>query len=49
MVIFQTDRKAHEKFSERINKIPPDKRKKKKIHIFITEEQDIEPINILIN
>jgi hypothetical protein len=49
MIIFQTDRKAHEEFSEGINKIPPDKRKEKKIHIFIAEEQDIGPIDTLID
>jgi hypothetical protein len=42
MVISQADRKIHEKFSEKINKIPPDKKKKKKIYISITEEQDIK-------
>jgi hypothetical protein len=49
MIIFQTDRKIHEEFSEEINKIPPDKRKEKKIYIFIAEEQNIKPIDILIN
>jgi hypothetical protein len=38
MIISQTDRKIYEKFSEKINKISPDKRKEKKIYIFITEE-----------
>jgi hypothetical protein len=49
MVIFQANRKIHEEFSEKINKIPPNKRKEKKIYIFIAEEQDIGSINILIN
>jgi hypothetical protein len=49
MIIFQADRKVHEEFSEKINKIPPDKRKEKKTHISIAEEQDIELINILMN
>jgi hypothetical protein len=49
IVIFQADRKAHEKFSEEINKILPNKRKEKKIYIFIAEEQDIGSIDILMN
>jgi hypothetical protein len=49
MIISQTDRKAYEEFSEKINKTPPDKRKEKKIYISITEKQDIEPIDTLIN
>jgi hypothetical protein len=49
IIIFQADRKAYEKFSKEINKIPPNKRKKKKIYISITEEQNIGLINILIN
>jgi hypothetical protein len=49
MIIFQADRKIHEEFSEKINKIFSDKRKKKKIHISITEKQNIKLINILIN
>jgi hypothetical protein len=49
IVISQVDRKAHEKFSERINKIPPNKRKEKKTYISIAEEQNIGPIDTLIN
>jgi hypothetical protein len=49
MIITQAHRKAYEVFSKKINKIPPDKRKKKKIYISITEEQNIGLINILIN
>jgi hypothetical protein len=49
IAIFQANRKAHEEFSEKINKIPPNKRKEKKIYIFITEKQNIKPINTLMN
>jgi hypothetical protein len=49
LVIFQADRKAHEEFPEGINKISSDKRKKIKIYISIAEEQNIRPIDILIN
>jgi hypothetical protein len=38
IAIFQIDRKAYEEFPERINKIPPNKRKEIKIYISITEE-----------
>jgi hypothetical protein len=49
IIIFQADRKAHEEFPEKTNKTPPDKRKKTKTHIFITEEQNIRPIDILMD
>jgi hypothetical protein len=49
MIISQTDRKIHEKFSKKINKTLPNKKKEKKIYIFIAEEQNIKSINILIN
>jgi hypothetical protein len=49
MIISQVDRKAHEEFPEKINKTPPNKRKKIKIYIFITEKQNIGLINILID
>jgi hypothetical protein len=49
MIIFQINRKAHEEFSEKINKISPDKRKKKKIYISIAEGQNIELTNILMD
>jgi hypothetical protein len=49
MVIFQIDRKAHEEFSEKINKILSDKKKKKKIYIFIAEKQYIGSTDVLIN
>jgi hypothetical protein len=38
IVISQADRKVYEKFSEEINKILPDKKKKIKIYIFIAEK-----------
>jgi hypothetical protein len=49
MTIFQADCKIHEGFSEKINKISPNKRKEIKKYFFITEEQNIGLINILIN
>jgi hypothetical protein len=49
MAISQADRKSHEKFPKKINKTPPDKRKKTKTYIFITEKQNIESINTSIN
>jgi hypothetical protein len=49
MVISQVNRKIYEEFSEEINKIPSDKKKKKKTYISITEEQDIGLINILMD
>jgi hypothetical protein len=49
MIIFQADRKAYEEFSEEINKIPPNKKKKKNIYISIAEEQNIKSTNTLIN
>jgi hypothetical protein len=49
MVIFQAARKGHEEFPEKINKIPPNKRKEIKKYIFIAEEQNIKLINILMN
>jgi hypothetical protein len=49
IIIFQADRKTHEKFSKGINKISPNKRKEKKIYISIAEKQNIGPIDILIN
>jgi hypothetical protein len=35
IIIFQIDRKTHEEFSEKINKIPPDKRKEIKKNLFL--------------
>jgi hypothetical protein len=49
MVIFQADRKTHEKFSERINKIPPNKKKEKKTYISIAEKQNIKSTDTLID
>jgi hypothetical protein len=49
IAIFQADRKAHEEFPERINKIPPNKRKETETHISITEKQNIGLIDTPIN
>jgi hypothetical protein len=49
MSISQIDRKIHEEFPERNNKIFSDKRKKIKTYIFIAEEQNIKLINILMD
>jgi hypothetical protein len=49
IVISQIDRKIHEEFPEKINKILPNKRKKIKTYIFIAEEQNIESVDIPIN
>jgi hypothetical protein len=49
IIIFQADRKTHEKFPKEINKILPNKRKKTETHISITEKQNIRSTDILID